>query len=72
MRKDKKTRNKTAPGEKPKPDEYFVALQLGVEPTTVSSHGHALGTIVRIMRHYCAKCTAGIGMCYHKAEVLWM
>ncbi|KAL7533234.1 hypothetical protein ACHAWF_004406 [Thalassiosira exigua] len=39
---DEKTRNKTAPGEKPLSHEYLVMMQVSVHATTVESHGHTL------------------------------
>ncbi|KAL7523537.1 hypothetical protein ACHAWF_000560, partial [Thalassiosira exigua] len=69
---DQKTRNKTAPGEKPLASEYLVMVQVMVQRTTVESHGHTLGIISHMMRSYCAACCAGCGMCYHRASLLWM
>ena len=66
--RDEKTRNKTPYGEKPKLAEYLVLMQCMVEPTAA----HDLGVITRIMRSYCAACKAGMGMCYHRALLLWM
>ncbi|KAL7525604.1 hypothetical protein ACHAWF_004185 [Thalassiosira exigua] len=46
---DQKTRNKTAPGEKPLTSEYLVMMQVMVQATTVESHGHTLGIISHMM-----------------------
>ena len=70
--RDEKTRNKTAPGEKPKLAEYLVMIQLLVQPTTIESHGHTLGIMTHVMRSYCATCKAGCGMFYHRALLHWM
>eukprot|EP00978_Attheya_sp_CCMP212_P030656 scaffold113536_cov54-Attheya_sp.AAC.2 len=51
MQTDEKTRKK---GEKPKPAEYLVLLQLEVQPTTMERDGHSLGRIVRVVQGYCA------------------
>jgi hypothetical protein len=69
---DDKTRKKTATGEKGKFKEYLVMLQVAIEQTTDTSHGHTLGICVRVMRSCCAGCKAGCGLCYHRACVLWM
>ena len=69
---DKKTRNKTAVGEKPKLAEYLVMVQILVFPTTMGLHGHTLGITGHVMRSYCAACNAGLGMCYHCGALLWM
>ena len=46
--------------------------QISVKATTDSSHGHTLGCCSHVMRSYCAACTAGCGMCYHRAGLFWM
>ena len=69
---DEATRNKTPFGEKPKPAEYLVLLQVGIAETTYASHKHDLGICTHIMRAYCGQCTAGCGMCTHKSGALWM
>eukprot|EP00978_Attheya_sp_CCMP212_P022797 scaffold68574_cov83-Attheya_sp.AAC.1 len=72
MSTDEKTRPQTGMGERPKRAEYLVILQLLVEPTNVDRDGHSLGRITRIVQGYCASCCAGMGLCYHKALVLYM
>ena len=72
MVRDEDTCYKTGFGEKPKLAEYFVVMQLRVEPTTVRDHGHTLGRVTHVKRSYCVRCKAGCGFCYHRAAVLWM
>lgn len=70
MKKDDKTRKD---GEQAKRQEYLVMMQLAkIIPTTAKSHGHTLGKCSHIMRHYCAQCVAGCGICYHHSSTLWM
>ena len=67
--KDEKTRKKTAPGEKPLPNEYLTFQRFLVEPTTEASHGHTLGIVTLLEQAYCAQCKGGAtGWCLHVSE----
>ena len=57
LRKDESTRKETAAGEKPFSEEYLVFIELSIGRTEMSTHGHTLGIVTGIGRHWCP-CTA--------------
>ena len=72
MSKDETTRKLTDNGERPMAQEYLVLAKVLVQPTTESSHGHNLGICTNLISSYCMACKAGMGMCYHRAGLLYM
>lgn len=71
QRHDQKTRTMTGAGERPLRQEYLVMMEMQVQPTDKEKDGHTLGVFVRVRRSYCALCTAGYGLCYHRGMALW-
>lgn len=70
LSKDEATRKDTAAGEKPLAEEYLTFLELKVKSTDVANHGHSLGVVTGIGRHWCP-CTAGRALCVHVGMALW-
>ena len=73
MKKDEKTREKTAEGEAPDYQTYLVINELKFVETNNLTDKHALGVFTEVVRSYCfGDCVAGEGDCIHKMIQLWI